>query len=178
MFSLSAQTLRRDSGADGVSPKDLQMGDFVPEDFWSVQHLFYQNGDTIRRDMSAYKGKHIILDFWSLDCGACILTFPKMESLQQEFFDSIVIIPVNSQKKRHNYERFQRFFKHGNRAMPQPMKLPNIIYDSYFAQLFPIDILPHYVWIKPSGMVKAILSADFINRTQIETIIQMEGGEL
>ncbi|MCW8313865.1 TlpA family protein disulfide reductase [Sphingobacterium sp. InxBP1] len=176
MFSLSAQTPRKDSGADGLHPSELRMGDFVPEDFWNRQHLFYQNGDTIRRDLSAYKGKHVILDFWSLDCGACIASLPHMETLQVEFADTLVILPVNSQRKRNSYERFLNFFKHGTRAMPKPLKLPNIIYDTYFDQLFPIKILPHYVWIKPSGMVKAFISTDFVNREQIATIVEREGA--
>ncbi len=39
MFSLSAQTPRKDSGADGPTP--LQIGDTIPEKLWVSEFFFF-----------------------------------------------------------------------------------------------------------------------------------------
>lgn len=34
----------------------LQIGDTVPQEFWTREHLFYINGDTVRKSLDGYRG--------------------------------------------------------------------------------------------------------------------------
>lgn len=75
MFSLSAQTPRKDSGADGLpSTKALNIGDKIPQFFWDtpLEVVNHPSGQkTIK--LSEYRDKKIIiLDFWATWCSACI----------------------------------------------------------------------------------------------------------
>src|SRR5438034_9125331 len=49
--------------------------------------------------LSDFKGKIIILDFWSSFCGSCINLFPHLDSLQQKFKNDLQIILVNTNSK-------------------------------------------------------------------------------
>ena len=45
MFSLSAQTPRKDSGANGLNiAQPVMLGFRVPEEFWSHEFMIFENG--------------------------------------------------------------------------------------------------------------------------------------
>src|SRR5699024_12782984 len=44
-----------DSGEEEISP--LSVGEKVPAEFWTREHLFYIDGDTVRKNLEEYKGK-------------------------------------------------------------------------------------------------------------------------
>ena|SRR5690606_7080680 len=161
-------------GQNGVTP--LLVGQKVPEEFWTTQHLWFMDGDTVRQDIANHKNKHVILASWSLDCGPCLMSLPKLDSLQKRFGGNLQIILVNSQTRRNGYERFHDFFTNGHRLLSQKISMPSIVYDTYFQTLFPIRVLPNYIWIKPGGLVKAFLSSEFINEQQIQAVLDRGGA--
>ena len=179
LFNLStaqAQSPENGEAAEGQNEiKPLVIGQLIPEEFWTREHLFFIDGDTIRQDISGHKGKHLIIASWSLDCGSCLTSLPRLQQLQEAFGEHIHILLVNSQTRRNSYERFYNFFNDGHRLLPEPVKSPSVVLDTYFQSLFPIRVLPHYIWIKPGGLVKAILSSEFINERQIREILEREG---
>src|SRR5690606_212559 len=124
-----SQTHHSGGGAAEVV-KPLQIGLEVPEQFWTYNSLFVFASDTSRQDLQDYKGKHLILAFWSLDCGACLMNLPNIPKLQKEFENRIAIIPVNNQTRRNDYERFYEFFTKGHRLLPQKFSGPSIVYDT------------------------------------------------
>lgn len=65
------------SPAQSTSILPLTIGDKVPDIV--LNHVInYKAGDI---KLSDFKGKLVILDFWSSWCGACIALFPHMDSL-------------------------------------------------------------------------------------------------
>ncbi len=94
-----------------------------------------------------YKGKLVIIDFWSHWCGSCIEAFPKMEKLQKEFGDKIKVLLVTPDKKEDVIKLFKRF------------KIPEltILYaDTLLSSMFPHITVPHHVWINPDGRIQFI----------------------
>src|SRR5690606_25089828 len=168
-----SQTHHSGGGAAEVV-KGLQIGLEVPEQFWTYNSLFFFESDTIRQDLQDYKGKHLILACWSLDCGACLMNLPNIQKLQKEFENRIAIIPVNNQTRRNDYERFYEFFTKGHRLLPQKFSGPSIVYDTFYDRLFPYRVLPRYIWIGPNGLVKAILSSEFLNSYQLQLVLDKE----
>ncbi len=77
------------------STPGLNIGDTVPDILLSG--LVNYPVKTAR--LSDFRGKHIIIDFWSTWCGACIHLFPELDSLQKKYKSDLVILAVTSQKE-------------------------------------------------------------------------------
>lgn len=86
MFSLSAQTPRKDSGADGLLIKHLKMGDTIPQALWDIQlNVVGHQAGAKQLTLRDYKDKKlIILDFWATWCSSCIASFPSLYKLQDD----------------------------------------------------------------------------------------------
>lgn len=99
-----------------------------------------------------FRGKLLILDFWSIGCPSCIKAFPKVEALQNEFGDSITVLVVNRESK-------ERILK-GDRAY-KPFRMSvlpalNEVSSQHLTELFPHKTVPHHVWIDAEGKVAAV----------------------
>src|SRR5690606_27086888 len=57
-----AQSQTHHSGG-GAAPvvKRLMVGQKVPEEFWTKEHLFFHNGDTLRQTLEEHRGKIVVL---------------------------------------------------------------------------------------------------------------------
>ena len=51
------------------------------------------NGNTKR--LSDYLDKYLLLDFWSLGCGPCIMAFPTMKEISETYRDKLTIISIS-----------------------------------------------------------------------------------
>ncbi|WP_433863011.1 TlpA family protein disulfide reductase [Sphingobacterium thalpophilum] len=164
MFSLSAQTPRKDSGADGLTQiAPIGVDYYVPDDFWNQQLTIYDRGKAELISMEKFKGKPLILDFWSIYCASCISKFPTIYSLQQEFAGTINFLLVNKEEKHLIHGMRNDFLR--------DHALPTIYGDEYLNALFPHRSVPHYVWITPIGRVAAITSAEFIDHQRVKAFI-------
>src|SRR5690606_33304465 len=69
-----AQSQTHHSGG-GAAPvvKRLMVGQKVPEEFWTKEHLFFHNGDTLRQTLEEHRGKIVVLDFWYTGCSKCLI---------------------------------------------------------------------------------------------------------
>lgn len=170
MFSLSAQTPRQDSGAKGPIPiVALRVGDYVPDDFWSHKVKIYNQGDTALVELAHYRGKPLLLDFWSTSCGACIYYFSKLIDIQKYYKGTLNVLLVNSFVKRDNYKKIDGMADDVLRTH----NLPSVYQDDYLIKLFPHDPIPHYVWISDEGRVSAITIKELVNIDQIGILINL-----
>ncbi|MGJ1213391.1 peroxiredoxin family protein [Sphingobacterium multivorum] len=102
MFSLSAQTPRRDSGADGLKIiKPLKIGDTVPDGFWTASlNAMYNRSNKNTVTLNELKNrKLIILDFWATWCGACIGSIQKYVKTDAYTDADIAFLGVTYQDK-------------------------------------------------------------------------------
>jgi thiol-disulfide isomerase/thioredoxin len=116
-------------------------------------------------NISSFKGKWLLLDFWSTWCSSCIYAMPKMDSLQKRFGEKIAIVTVTSEKA----SRIEPFMK-SNRFMATS-RLPSVVEDSTLHELFPHITVPHVVWIDPTGTVRAITSSYQVTGDNISKMI-------
>jgi len=148
MFSLSAQTPRKDSGADGLSIKPLKVGDSIPQWLWNhpVEAANHVTGKTTISLQEYRTKKLIILDFWATWCTACIKGFPKIQTLNTEFVKDIVILPVSDESD----ERTDKFFQ----GVGQEYRyLTSVINDKILNRSFPHRGIPYYVWIRDNKVI-------------------------
>ncbi len=139
------------AGGDDIRP--LKIGDKVP-DIVFKQMIGYPKSTA---KLSDFKGKLLILDFWSVYCTVCIAEFPKMTRLQKQFDDKIQILPVGFEddKPRSNIAEFLKRRK----GTPAELKLPTAVQskdDKVLQQLFPFTGLPHEIWINSEGILVGI----------------------
>ncbi len=177
MFSLSAQTPRKDSGADGLIPiAAINVGDRVPEDFYTRQYKVYADGNPIITDLTQLKGKLVILDFWASWCGMCLTQMPKGEKLSQRYADTLAIVLVNTKHRRDDLSKIRKTY---NETLSQigGSTLSTVFDDEYLIRLFPHASIPRYVWISPRGTVLAITGYTFVNNKQIDGVIDLLRGQ-
>ena len=154
VFFLSINTLH----AQQPALKPLSIGDTVPD---ITFHKVINSNDTTA-NLSDFKDKFIILDFWAVWCGACISELPKLDSLQERYKDNLSIILVNCMRRSHDSEKKIRdlFTKNWQQVYHTDFNCL-VVADSSntFKHLFSFKVIPHYVWIDPAGVILAITSS-------------------
>lgn len=100
-------------------------------------------------DLSGYAGKLLIIDFWGLGCISCIASFPKLDSLQQQFSDRLQILLVT----RDPRSKVEAFF--ARKKIKQP-SIPIVVEDTILSNSFYYEGYPHLVWINEKGKVQYI----------------------
>jgi len=146
-----AQSRGHPGAADGPAEiRPLQIGDAVPDEFWTREHLFYINGDTIRKSLDGYRGTTLLFDFWATWCSACIHNMPKVDSLFRN---------MNAENKKILYVTTDGFAKvhafRGSNATTKGIDMEIILEDSVLGSYFPHSFIPHYAIVKQNGDVAA-----------------------
>ncbi|MCI0922403.1 TlpA family protein disulfide reductase [Sphingobacterium rhinopitheci] len=152
-----------------IANTPLKIGEKVPDNFWTKEHLFYVNGDTIRKNLSEYKGKLLIFDFWATWCKSCIEGFPKVDLLQKKFSPDINFILVNCSKTKDSKDKIASFVDRytSSYEIAQPM----LVLDEYLQDLFPHVGIPHFVWINSDGAFLANTHPNEVNYNYISEVL-------
>ncbi len=98
-------------------------------------------------DLSAYRGKVVLLDFWASWCGPCKESFPWMQRLEERFGTrGLVVIAVNVDRDRQLADRFLQAL--------QPHFL--ILFDPHaqLAERFQVSGMPESYYIDRTGKVR------------------------
>ncbi|SDE95020.1 Thiol-disulfide isomerase or thioredoxin [Mucilaginibacter pineti] len=138
----------------------LKIGEKVPD--VRIDRLINSQSKTSK--ISDYKGKILILDFWSTWCSACLDEMPHAVELQRRFPDKIKIIAVTNQKENV----INAFLK--THKQIAGLKLAMSLEDVELSKLFPNKLLPHIVWINPDGIYLGATSQTDLNAKNIDKI--------
>jgi hypothetical protein len=95
---------------------------------------------------------------------------PTMHKLSEKYSNKLTFISVTYQSLTEAKPFINKV------QLKNPM--PEVVADELLQQWFPHKVLPHYVWIDPNGVVKAITGSDEINEEQVVKTIYQQGGEL
>lgn len=151
----------------------MKVGEVVPNvTIKNVQNYFKEEVD-----ISDFKGKLLILDFWGLNCAPCIEAFPKLDSLQKKFKDRIQILLVTKDSKPvvDSIYKLRSPRSSSLRFLP---RFASIAGDTIFHKLFEYISLPHSVWISPTGKVRAITAGKYVTENNIERILTNNAYQL
>ncbi|WP_186755677.1 TlpA family protein disulfide reductase [Echinicola salinicaeni] len=147
---------------------ELKVGDLVP-DLLIENVLNHPEGKV---QLSDYRGKLLILDFWATWCAPCIAGFSKADKLQKEFQDRLAILPVTYQEKEKVDKLFEKL------SSLKDIRMPMAVADNTLRGLFPHRTLPHYVWIDRTGEVVAITEADKLTADNIRKYLAGDSLDL
>jgi thiol-disulfide isomerase/thioredoxin len=138
----------------------LQIGQKVPDILLKNIH----NYKTKTAKISDFEGKLLILDFWATWCSPCIAMLPKMDLLQRKFEGKLQFLSVTYQSEKEVLPFLTRFIAQQQTGFT----IPSIFEDQDLHLLFPHQQLPHYVWIGPDGIVRAITGDEEVNEAVIK----------
>ncbi len=148
----------------------IQIGQQVPDIFITNIHNYKSTSARI----SDFRGKLLILDFWATWCSPCVAMIPRMDSLQKEFGDKVQFLSVTYQKESEALPFLEKFEKQKGKHYD----IPVITNDSVLTRLFPHRVLPHYIWIGPDGVTRAITGLEEISVTNVAELLHGKTGNL
>jgi len=112
--------------------------DMADADMWDI------NGEL--RHLADYKGKYLLLDFWSSGCGPCLMAIPEMKEISDIYKDKLVVVSISSDPK--NLWESTSKEKDITWVNLNDFKTGNGIWLRYG-----VTGIPHYVIISPEGKV-------------------------
>ncbi|MFD2921389.1 TlpA family protein disulfide reductase [Terrimonas rubra] len=153
-FRPAVQKMYSSLGADLKNSPDGQKISLVlnPPKVIKVGQPMY---DTLLKDMAGksyrladFKGKYILLDFWSFGCGPCHASVPEMKEIHEKLKDRLAIVGLSSDTRKI-WEKATEAFKMTWYNLTDGNEDRGI-----YAQ-YGVDGIPNYVLIDPEGTVKA-----------------------
>lgn len=145
--------------------KALQVGDRVPDTFWTAPRNFMINGKVVQGSMEQFKGKLLIIDFWATFCIPCIKGMPEQERLSNLFRKEINIVSVTPE----NEKLVSAFYS--SERNPVGKAFTSIVDDKELNSLFLHNKIPHLVWIDKEGIVRNTTDGDALSEENIRATL-------
>lgn len=98
-----------------------------------------------------YKGKYILIDFWSIGCRPCIEAFPEMKELYKEKEERLTIVSITVD----TYEIWEEGLK--KHQLPWVNLTDHLGMEGY-PSFYGVYGIPFYVLISPDGIVQEMWS--------------------
>lgn len=169
LFSnLVAQEPHKDRGADGQQTvKALLVGQKMPAEFWTREHLFFVNGDTVRRSLEKYKGKMLVLDFWASGCAPCLAHQEEIKEYTSIYKSDLAVVMVNGRNTRDSYDKLKRLYDKGHFEKFGITRLESIILDEYLTEMFSAFSFPTYAWINKIHRLQLLTYRNLLDRSYV-----------
>ena len=149
-----------------ILPHPLGIGERLPESFWTLEHMIIVDGNKTVQNLSAYRGKLLILDFWATWCSSCIAALPKLHQLETEFNADIEIVPVSYEDPK----TVASFLK--TNSSVKDLGISSIVLDQTLADRFPHKSIPHLVWITKDGRVMSFTSTEGVDTIAVQRALE------
>lgn len=109
----------------------------------------FDSTDSLRR-LSEFKGKYILLDFWTATCNPCIQSLPELKALEEEYKDRLTVISINMDPKEVWMEAIDKYKMTGEQWNDpnRDRKSSRVIYQ--------VRAYPQYVLISPEGIIDQV----------------------
>ncbi len=125
-------------------PKTVKEGDDMAD-----TDLFDLDGNI--HHLADFKGKYMLLDFWSSGCGPCIMALPEMKEIQEQYKDRLTIVSLSSDtKNRWKTASAQHEMTWQN--------LSDLKQNAGLSAVYDVNGIPNYVLISPEGKIMKMWS--------------------
>lgn len=120
-------------------PRTIKTGESMADaDLYDMEEKKY--------NLSDFKDKYILLDFWNLNCGICIKAFPETGELVKMYKDNLVVISIN-------LDTMDNWRKNPISKRITWLNLNDGDEMRGIASQYGVKALPQYVMISPKGIV-------------------------
>lgn len=143
-----------------------EIGEKMPP--FLLQDVKYLDGRLVDND--TFRGKWLILYFWSLGCKGSIQGLTKLNDIQEEFAQYIQVIAIGRNYGKINdgidivFERLRR-----NRGYQIP-----VVFDSTLRQQWNIETVPHIYLIDPEGILRYVTDGSDMTIQKIKYLLKGE----
>lgn len=96
--------------------------------------------------LADYKGKYILLDFWSAGCGPCIMAIPEMREIAEAYKDKLTIVSISSDPE----EIWKEVSKEKNLTW---VNLNDFQGNNGIVYRYGVNAIPNYVMVSPDGTI-------------------------
>lgn len=128
---------------------ELAVGKEIPRfRFNKIHHYSLE-----RAEPENFRGKWLVLDFWSQYCASCIGSFPKLNQLQKKFSDEIQFLLIGCLFKGTNLESTKAIYEKSRNYYD--LIIPTV-YDSTYYEKLGIKGNPYIIIIDTEGIVRSI----------------------
>ena len=148
-----------------ATSRQLAINDKVPNLTLSQILNFNQKS----AEFSSFRNKALVLDFWATYCSPCIAEFPKMDAMQKKYGKNIQFLLMNTYAS-DTVEVLEKFLA-AQKAKIKDFALPIILNSAEIKNVFPVNTMPHYIWIGADGRIKAITRADQLTEENVSRLI-------
>lgn len=100
--------------------------------------------------LAEFKGRYILLDFWSSGCGPCIESLPELEEIAGKYKDVLTLVSISVDPK----EQWLSFVKKKQMKGNQWNELCKA--DTGLTMSYRVKGYPHYVLIAPDGKIQSV----------------------
>src|SRR5690606_17284025 len=153
------------SGQSELPTKGLQVGDTVP-DVFIPKILRYHRSSA---QLSDYRGKVLILDFWNTHCTICIFNMPHLHQLKNASKGKVEVLPVSSESS----QEMQEFFNRGNKYKAlEGLRFPSIVECIVLHRIMPEETLTKVVVMNGQGVVRGITQAEYLNTDVLQRLLE------
>lgn len=112
--------------------------DMADTDMWDLEGNM--------RHLTDYKGKYILIDFWSSGCGPCIMAIPEMKEISETYKDQLFVVSISSDTK----EIWEKVSKEKEISW---VNLNDFKGENGLKLRYGVTGIPHYVMISPEGKI-------------------------
>lgn len=120
-------------------PQTVEEGDEMADaDLYDLQGNIHHLAD--------FKGKYILLDFWSRGCGPCLMALPEMKEIAEMYKDQLTIVSLSTDSKK-GWETASKSHEMTWQNLSD-LKGNNGLYAKYG-----VRGIPNYVLISPGGRI-------------------------
>lgn len=118
--------------------------------------------------LEQYKGKAVVLHFWTDFCKSCRVEFPKLQEIYEATkTKNFELIAVNLGQPAKVSKTFQKDF---DATFPMLVDEKNIMKDLYNIKVYPTN-----VFINPEGKIVRIIRA-WTSQQQVEVFVAQQSG--
>lgn len=143
------------SSAQQPAPAPLTVGSQLPVDLWKAPLVSVRpNGDKFL-SLQDFKGKAIIIDFWTTWCAPCLANMPTLDSIHYANKGQLQVIMMNASASQIGFVKERKFIRDYLLARKK-FHSPLVLRNDLFRQYLYFRIVPHYVWIGADGKIKAL----------------------
>lgn len=127
-----------------------EIGKSIPEDF-KLQNIQYFPKKSVT--MAEFKGKWLVLDFWTIHCASCIASFPSVNKEMKKFKDKVQFMLVGVAERGDNEAQIKSLYatitKRANLQLP-------CAFDSTLYYRYDLNKTPYVIMVDPTGIVRAL----------------------
>jgi thiol-disulfide isomerase/thioredoxin len=137
-----------------------KIGDTVPTFMLSDLHYYTKT----KASSAEFKGKPMILDFFSAGCSACFATFSKLNELKKEFAGKVqfMLVGYKTPGIEKQYDKYRRHYH---------LDLPVDFDESTIKNQFGVASMPYTLWIDSSGTIRQITTSFALSSARINNLL-------